>query len=774
MPGLRPKPEIFLRPGGPTSGASSMVDITQYQGGPLQRGWISTVRANLEMFRSDPRTRRSILNSTGLTFAIVALFFLLATMSLFSNEREELENVLTRLVDMVERMDVPRDTAPWRFLYVYDSTDTDLEEITEPSTDDWEQLHNRVARMGNLRVVCLDPPKPCPDSWINSTFHGQVQGPLYGASLTPFEADSIFLLKRSSLFSFFELTFKPPSIRLWFARNADGVVYILSHIRNADVVRNDFSLRMKVYFNQSKTVFGSKVFLVEFKDNGGLQIGPSPDGRSAVGLKVGGWESESDWYFKFKLTPSPSKIPQDESVQIDAVELLAATSKYQIGTRGPLPLQGYIDAYAADRNLFHMTPHYELYRRFTTYIHDYEIGETFPSYYYGSGIRDRSIDLDPHKNWLAWLLTPLYQLYFFSDGIKDCSNARVFSTALCYRQTREGYRLRVGKDAESSGGLGERNQGKTAVSVFMEKDLIAGWDATVATMGIVVFLSLGFTIYYRDRGRLRILRQYEQINKGLKSYDDTFIHQAKTDLTSLENKLFYLEQENNSSLLTGRLEAINRNIESIRRSLVESTDLFTKEKIVREYIDKHRHRPKVDVAKSINHCIDILRDSVKGIQQIQFYNNVSRIKSGRLLINSVGPSQASEDASFGEALKTLIVNAHQHGDSDKEITVSLDVEEGRTGLLRVLGSGSSYAVIRVSNYGPKVPDDVLEKGPFVLGVTSNHSSQSDHHGIGLFLVSQIVTAYGGNCRLDNFYDPDIAMTGVVATLRLPAEFKIDQ
>ena len=207
---------------------------------------------------------------------------------------------------------------------------------------------------------------------------------------------------------------------------------------------------------------------------------------------------------------------------------------------------------------------------------------------------------------------------------------------------------------------------------------------------------------------------------------------------------------------------------------MESTSLFDKRETVREKIDKYRQRNKCDVAKSLELYVASARDTY-GTVQIEFCDNAWQQNSGKLLIYSTGLTEDSEDDNLVEAMQVLLENANQHGNPDKKITVSLDVEK-ELGLLGL--TYKTYAVIRVSNYGPEVPKELSQR-MFRLGERYEHGDRdtarsdvyirSAHHGKGLFLMSQIVEAYGGDYRMDNFDGPD--GTGVVVTLRLPAEFR---
>ena len=736
-------------------------------------------------------TTQSIKRVAPLVLGIWIGFFFVATFILFSNERENFENVLAKMTAIVETMAVPGGRDARRFLHIYEATDTGINEANI-TTYDWKELHERTVEQQQILFVCQDFPCKRDSSWLNSTFHAAVKKSVYGTSYTPIEANTIYFVDSdtdsndSSVLQF-------PVVKLWFARSSDRTVHILTHIKGATAKRNELALRLRVHFNQSKEFFSSRDFRIQLNqskevfdlgdvlfqasEDETLSIERPPDDLFAAGLTGAGWRWESNWYFKLALAPLEKR--QDESIQIDAVELFLSTPWYQIGTRGPLPLEGYIDTYDVARSLFHMTPHYELYRRelhrrFTSYSS--ENTEIFHRYYPVFGIRDPSSDSNAHETWRAWLLTPLYQSYFFLAGIKDCREGSEMDTALCYRDTGDAYRLRVGTDTENKSGLGKPDEGKILVSVFTETDLYTGWDPVVATLSVVVVLMLGGAIFKLNRNHLLALRRSDQINEGLRRYDATFIHQGRGQLSHLETQALYLTEETDSYRKSQQLDKIRESLNFIWHSLRESTYLFDKREVVSKTIAYCRHLPKFDVAESLELFVRGAEDRF-GIQ-IDFYNNVLRNNSGKLLINSTGKTKDSEDDSFIEALETLVENARRHGDPDKGINVSLDVEK-QGGLF---GLTFTYtAVIRVSNYGPKVPKRLWPR-MFILGERYRHdqnagrghtnSAKEAHHGTGLFLMSQIVEAYGGDYRMATFDDPGGKEEGgVVVTFRLPAEFK---
>ena len=144
-------------------------------------------------------------------------------------------------------------------------------------------------------------------------------------------------------------------------------------------------------------------------------------------------------------------------------------------------------------------------------------------------------------------------------------------------------------------------------------------------------------------------------------------------------------------------------------------------------------------------------------------------KGVRPILSATGSGLRDEggeekDGYFIEAMEVIIQNAIDYRwPEESAIVVSLEMEE-------------DWMVIKVSNDGPTIPedklDDVFNMGTRYTGAMEDSSLAStpekrkDHVGLGLFLLSQIVGAYQGTCRLDNRSDG----SGVVATVSLPVTF----
>jgi signal transduction histidine kinase len=119
-----------------------------------------------------------------------------------------------------------------------------------------------------------------------------------------------------------------------------------------------------------------------------------------------------------------------------------------------------------------------------------------------------------------------------------------------------------------------------------------------------------------------------------------------------------------------------------------------------------------------------------------------------------GPAVVRADSGrLGQVLSNLLSNARHHGEPNKPIDVSLQVESGQ-------------AVVGVANAGAAIPQEV-ESGlfnPFKRGSLNNPRNRTGM-GLGLYIAQQIVREHEGELG----YRHEAAHSGgrVVFTVRLP-------
>lgn len=96
---------------------------------------------------------------------------------------------------------------------------------------------------------------------------------------------------------------------------------------------------------------------------------------------------------------------------------------------------------------------------------------------------------------------------------------------------------------------------------------------------------------------------------------------------------------------------------------------------------------------------------------------------------------------LGQALSYLVVNALEHGQSDRPVTVSLE------------GDSATQVVVEVHNWGNPIPEDLtpLIFDPF-LRAAQRRRMKSTGLGLGLYLALQIAHGHGGNITLRSSVD----------------------
>lgn len=120
-----------------------------------------------------------------------------------------------------------------------------------------------------------------------------------------------------------------------------------------------------------------------------------------------------------------------------------------------------------------------------------------------------------------------------------------------------------------------------------------------------------------------------------------------------------------------------------------------------------------------------------------------RFESSGEVIGLVDPAR------IGQIFSNLIGNALKHGSRVAPIKVSV---------IKFLDN----AVIEVHNEGAPIPDDVL---PFIFNFLSSHSQHAEENisgrmglGLGLYIVSEIVTAHGGTIEVKSSKENGTAFT----------------
>lgn len=110
-----------------------------------------------------------------------------------------------------------------------------------------------------------------------------------------------------------------------------------------------------------------------------------------------------------------------------------------------------------------------------------------------------------------------------------------------------------------------------------------------------------------------------------------------------------------------------------------------------------------------------------------------------------------DPARIAQVVSNLVANALEHGAKDGPVRVSI-------------GGDEEDAVLEVLNQGPAIPPELMAVmfEPFCRGSALRDASHARGLGLGLYVVSQVVSAHGGSIAVHS-----TAERGTTFTLRLP-------
>ena len=661
-----------------------------------------------------------------------------------------------------EGKNFPKTKDARRFVYFYVISDDLHINVTDRNILDWEKVHKHDLNQKRLKVLQEEKTSSL---WLNNIFRDTESS--FGIATTPHEANAVHSLAPSEQLGVL------PDVRLWFARAPTKGLYILAHIKNAGSDTR-VVLRLTGHYVSPKEPVSERMFQIHHEEEKTGRLSVTPQQNPIEGRW---WKKGQDQFFELALKETPS---------LDAVELIAETYRgddagpygpvplHQIGTRSPLPLDKEIGTYELTKRLVYLTPRYQVYRRDQDGIHLFSDTD--------EGVRH------PEEAG-GWLLKLVSCLYFHLKDIRRCSPDRPDEPGVCFLETDGAYQLRLAKAFQvDRDQLIEEDQ--VAVSVVLKERLVVPlWGPGLGVLTVVALGLLGGLIYIdrasrRATARLEQIneelgqtteelgqanKRLEQINEALTSYVDVFLHQASNLLNAVKAEASHLAETGDDASRPGHLEKIKNLVESVKERLWNSTKKFDYETAVRNDIVTYGPA-RFDLIDSITDLVEGFKDD--GERQIEFQN---ALRAGcRPSLPATGEQGTVPDNYFTEALQAPIQNAIDYRFPQQTlIIISLEVERGVFG---------SHAVLRVSNYGPTVPKDMLPRvfdlGSRYGGATTSQAAEpapqddqddQKHQGLGLFLTRQIVRAYGGTCQMDNFHDS--GGSGVRVTVRLPVRLR---
>ena len=472
------------------------------------------------------------------------------------------------------------------------------------------------------------------ESWLNSMFRDASESQ-YGLALTPFHANAIHFRHR-------DVVTKPPEMRLRFASNNDGVLYVLSQIKN--VGPDGPGLRLTVhYYRQDTKVFGTSSMRVETRGAGTWP--PIPTIIS--GLEVKRWKAEGgDWFFVLALKAL------NKSFEITAVELFGTTYQYEenkpaiaayvFGTSEPLPLEEEVNTYDVAKTLRSVTSHYELYTN----------GQRL------SGTDHQATAPQSYNPWQAWLQIPLYRLYFLVSGTRSCERTGRGAFKPCFHHAGGWYWLRMERLSRRKTC---RAQAKLNLKAFPS---MCSSKNLLSSCGIRRCLSLPFWFSYRWALRLTFwslpaasqIRSLQRIKKALESYGRVFLHQAKNDVRKVGTEVSELVIDADEGSKSRRLERIEDFLAAVLDRVTTSTEIFSRDENIRNA--RKANYGRFDLVKTIDKRLNMFGNDLN----IKFCHPFGK-GDRRPTLGATAPTSGTEgkpDGSFEELILTIVQNAIDH------------------------------------------------------------------------------------------------------------------
>ena len=679
---------------------------------------------------------------------------------------------------VVEGSEFKKNKESRSFVYVYDlHKSSSYIDVIDKSFMDWEKVHRSSPAYGSRRFERSSYvfPNPYTNEWIDSLF--KAKGAKYGIVQTPNNANAIQYINQ------YKMDIRDlPDIRIWLSRDTNrNKLYMLVRIISRSFRKSEnFILRLVLYQdNIEERISSESTLRIAPEENGEIEV-TKPGGGIEPVIRGSWWKTEGNQFFELSL---------DGLQLIDLVEPIVVVHsedkrsvKAVLRTPFSLPLNEEITTYPIVKHLSQTLGCFEVYRK---------IGEGVDRGTHRLARTLASCGQAPipgaRQSWQNRLLTPVYLNYFYPKDIGPCSKDKPEQTGQCFYADAYGYRLRLGKAPpkltkseveEYRGRYGTDPPKREEIRVFTEVPLVPrlqGLDLVIP----VIILVLALVLVREDGARrhryaYRMLEQtyarLQSVNETLRDYAGIVQHQIRDRLARILTETRRLGEDADGITRSERLTEIQRLIAYVRQHLEDSTEAIRYEELVREELEKYgQHKFNL-----YNTMVDIVENFVneESVDNIEFRNLVPGNRS-LYLGSTAPPTSHAPDSRFIEAMEMIIQNAVDYRDPHRSmVTVSLDVEQTDGDL--------PYAVLRVSNYGPTIPDDIV-RSAFDLNTrfqgATRHRSQvpeggneqsKEHLGLGLFRLSQITRAYGGSYQLQNFSDR--AGSGVVATVRLPAEY----
>jgi two-component system sensor histidine kinase ChvG len=236
-----------------------------------------------------------------------------------------------------------------------------------------------------------------------------------------------------------------------------------------------------------------------------------------------------------------------------------------------------------------------------------------------------------------------------------------------------------------------------------------------------------------SRSFANMLERLQQYHIYLEGMASRLSHELRTPMAIVKSSLERLQTEQDEETRTEILNAAETGLQRLQTLLTRLSEAARLEQALQE-ADKE----ETNLNEFLQQCVDGYRLAYPS-QNFEF---VSSIKKANIKIN--------KDLFF-QMLDKLVSNAVDFSTADKSILIKL-IEK------------SDSVEIQVINYGPCLPEDMLDElFNSMVSVRNERSEAGPHLGLGLFVAKLIAEFHGGKITASNLESKE----GVCINITLP-------
>ena len=207
---------------------------------------------------------------------------------------------------------------------------------------------------------------------------------------------------------------------------------------------------------------------------------------------------------------------------------------------------------------------------------------------------------------------------------------------------------------------------------------------------------------------------------ALKNFSGNASHQIRTPLTIIKTQIALAQRTDKPEEINSALTACNTAIGDAERTLSQMMLLARLD----ERASKEMQKSSIDLALLARETtMALVPQASEAGFDLGFEGEEECICQGDAVL-------------IGELLKNLIDNAVKHAIGGNEITVHVR---------SLTSTEMSWACLEVQDNGPGMPEEALK----ITDRFARHRGHGEGNGLGLAIVSEIVSAFGGRMQLEN-------------------------